>query len=763
MTQSDSGSQAVEQVRVRPYARLLTMLGEQLIKNDRIALVELIKNSYDADATRVEVDLINFGAKLASSEGSSIAITDDGDGMSEHIIRTDWLNPATPGKQDRKRVSGTSPGGRVLQGEKGIGRFAMFKLGSRVRMITRERDSAEEFVVELDLSFLDESSANAGAGQTHLFIEDVPVTLTRRPPIYFTAASGPGGATHGTRIEISSLRSTWSEKAVKGAFADVGRLQPLMPQVVDGTIPTASTTAGGSLDFLVRFLRDGEDLGLKLDQDLELRRLFDERAVLRVSGHFSEDQQTFVFLVNGHTSVVALDDPQIRGLWAYKRAFQTADVEPSDPSLSEESSGLSLNCGPFDFSFFVFDLTPQASVEYRLDPDEKERVKEHRIYLYRDGVRVLPYGDPDDDWLQLDVMRGTQGAGRTLSNDQVVGFVYISQERNPHLRDKTNREGLLETGSALRDFIALLQITIGHLRRSAYAPYLAGQEQRRGAASRRRQEVLRGFEELLTNSDLPSPVRTQLRQLHKAYAEERDYTEVRLERTEDLAGVGLSVESASHDIVAMANQALGHARAADKRAKDWHQEDLQLRSDTTSVVEGLSFVASRLDDVQGLFVSTRKGKRVLTPTDFVSRVYRMYSNAMRSSSIELKIDQVKPPMKVRTTDAALLQVLVNLFDNSIYWLTAARTRDPMIHVVADARANRLTFADNGPGVRLEDEPYIFEPFFSGKGEAGKGLGLYIARQVSTRSGFTIDLVSDPEHKVESGANFVLVFGDQSSG
>ena len=85
-----------ELVRVRPYARLLTMLGEQLIKNDRVALVELIKNSYDADATNV---LVSFdGLKVSGRRVSQVLVTDNGRGMTEDVIRKHWLNPATPTK-----------------------------------------------------------------------------------------------------------------------------------------------------------------------------------------------------------------------------------------------------------------------------------------------------------------------------------------------------------------------------------------------------------------------------------------------------------------------------------------------------------------------------------------------------------------------------------------------------------------------------------------------------------------------------------------
>src|SRR5699024_787184 len=94
------------------------------------------------------------------------------------------------------------------------------------------------------------------------------------------------------------------------------------------------------------------------------------------------------------------------------------------------------------------------------------------IYLYRDNVRVMPYGDPDDDWLKVDMTRGTVSAAEFLSNDQVVGCVYISQKGNPQLKDKTNREGLIENGKALGDFINILQLILKYQRKEPCAKYL---------------------------------------------------------------------------------------------------------------------------------------------------------------------------------------------------------------------------------------------------------------------------------------------------
>ena len=83
---------------IRPYARLLTMLGDQLIKNERIALVELIKNAYDADADRVEVRFEDFNKDMSHNADSRIVVRDDGSGMNLETVRTQWMNPAAPQK-----------------------------------------------------------------------------------------------------------------------------------------------------------------------------------------------------------------------------------------------------------------------------------------------------------------------------------------------------------------------------------------------------------------------------------------------------------------------------------------------------------------------------------------------------------------------------------------------------------------------------------------------------------------------------------------
>ena len=129
-----------EKLKIRPYARLLTMLGDQLIKNELIALTELVKNSYDADADFCNVKFCEFNEEKGKKNNSSIIVDDNGYGMSYDIITKHFLNPATPIKKKGKELR-KSKKGRICQGEKGIGRFSMLKLGRKVTIYSFRKSS----------------------------------------------------------------------------------------------------------------------------------------------------------------------------------------------------------------------------------------------------------------------------------------------------------------------------------------------------------------------------------------------------------------------------------------------------------------------------------------------------------------------------------------------------------------------------------------------------------------------------------------------
>lgn len=731
-----------EKLEYRPHARLLTMLGEQLIKNDRVALVEIVKNSYDADATEVVVDFRDFSADFTPGAKAEIVVTDNGVGMTPTLVSTAWMNPATPSKALRKQGEPATTRGRVLQGEKGIGRFATFKLGSVVTLSTRAEGRDDESTLIVDISSLDATESPERPDlRPDYYLDEVPALFDVSEPRVFDG-SEPVSSTHGTELRISKVRSAWSEKLVRDAYEDLDRLQPRM-WAADGG-PSVSA------DFAVRFLRDGRDLRLG-EMRSEVFESALRRAVLKVvNGTFDEKAREFRFSLDGRLETLSVDDAAVRGMKPFKEHFLTPPGEKKPrPDLIPEFS-----CGSFDFGFFVFDLDRLAPAEHALDSDQRTQVLNHRIYLYRDGVRVYPYGDADDDWLEIDRERGTESARSYLSNDQTVGYVAITQAGNPRLRDKTSREGLVDDGAAVADFKALTKTFVRYLRKR-YQPYLDSKLRARSFG--KREEKIDGLiDQIGRFPGLPDAARVPLDRLNKALLAEREVYNSRVARTEQLAGVGLSVEAASHDLILAGAEALRAGRRVVSML-----EMLDLRADPVYVaaktlVRHLEFIESRFGDVQGLFVSTRQRPAEQDVMMFVRRVAAIYARLHRDNGIQFEID-LGSDLRARVTEAAILQVLINLVDNATYWLMASIQTPRIIRVFTPDR-NTLAISDNGPGVAEADAPFIFEPFYSGKGETGKGLGLYIARQNGLREGFAVALEKLDDPRVLDGSTFVVRFG-----
>ena len=737
---------AKKNLKIRPYARLLTMLGDQLIKNERIALIELIKNAYDADSPWVRISFDGFGEEFEIYKDSKIVIEDAGDGMDVETIQKHWLNPATPEKKQRKAKKTRK--GRIIQGEKGIGRFAMLKLGRKISIVTRARGEDREHVIDYDFSRYDDEFLTEDGEEKELFIGDLDVSLeSRRPQVIRKGRIHLGTRArhrpaHGTRMEISDLKGSWSDAKAEKVYGDVTRLQSIFSG--NGSKPGAKHRE----DFEVWIYKDDQAKTYHRDYEEKLNILLKDRCVFEVAGGYEEEEQVFRFELGGKEQAIELRDP---GLAAF-RVF--ADYFGKKGEVLDKRGTA---CGSFRFHFFVFDFSSKAPAKYQLDKEDKQLIREHRIYLYRDGIRVYPYGEPDDDWLRIDMYRGTIAAGHFLSNDQVVGYVDITHKDNPKLKDKTNREGLIEEGDAAEDFIALLQVFLAYIRSKPYGRYRAGLEARtvqEAVATDSVRQMLGELKEAVETNRKASGLAAKLEKTYKA---ERQYLVRRAEITEELAGVGLSVETASHDIMAIMGKAL---ISLDGMVRDVMHDDLDqgaLEKELQSLRGMLSFIEAQLKDIQLLFKSSKQRRRNLKVKEIFDKVEHIYQRILKKEGIALSGREVGPPVIAKTTDAVLLQLLINLFDNAIYWLGLVSRKRKRIEVLLDGDRQQLIFADNGPGVDEDDAPYIFEAFYSGKGEEGRGLGLYIARRLLERNDYSIDLAELKSEKILPGASFVVNF------
>ncbi len=732
-----------KQLQIRPYARLLTMLGEQLIKNERIALIELIKNSYDADADWVKVTFQGFGDNYKIEPESKIIIEDNGHGMSQELIENHWLNPATPVKKRRKKTKDTTGKGRIIQGEKGIGRFAILKLGRRIDIISKTQEDMYEHHISYDFSRYDDDFLSENGIEKDLYIDDLSLTLLNRFPERFSPHELLFGArkkerlNHGTIIEITNLKGSWTEKKVESVYRDLTKLESIFSK-------------RENIDFEVSIYRDNEHQNFQEDYLEKLNFLLKERSVIKIeNGSFDSDTKEYRFTINGVEKTISILDPSITGLKVFKDRFGNAASELNDRQIE---------CGSFDFGFYVFDFSAQAPGKYRLDKDDKLIIRDHRIYLYRDNIRVYPYGEPDDDWLRIDAYRGTISAGHFLSNDQVVGFVNISQKNNQNLKDKTNREGLIDEGNATEDFITLLQSFLAYIRQKPYARYRKDIENKNDQDVFIRAQVQKEFDELKSAIGDNKAALNILSKAENEYKAEKRYLTRRAETTEELAGVGLSVETASHDIMGIMGKVFTNLDGLIRDLMSTDEIDKEeLLKELQSIRGGISFIEAQLKDIQLLFKSSKQRRKSIRIKEIVEKVERIYRRLLKKESIKFTINTLGAPLVAKTTDAVLLQLFLNLFDNAVYWLQQTSKSDKRIEILLDGNKCRMIFSDNGPGIDNDDAPYIFEPFYSGKGDEGRGLGLYIARQLLERNEYSIELAEIKSDKALSGANFVVNF------
>lgn len=735
---------------MRPYARLITMLGEQLVKNFNVALIEIIKNAYDADADEVTISLEDFGLKsdvntlfsdpdsdeIEQKKTSFVVICDNGSGMTEDVIKKHWLNPATPSKREAKESTDdrSKLKKRVLQGEKGIGRFALFKIGKKITITTRPENSDEEYVIIYDFSKYDEDFRKNNGD--YLFLDEVKIDFYTQKAVVITPDKKIWKKSHGTEIKIENLKdNNWDKQNIKSIQESIFKMRPIFE----------IKNKEGLYDFDVEFFINKQKIGYSFNQKQNsILELIENKPVLKILGNFDDVKKMYEFEVNNKHKILSLDSEEIKGLKAYKKEF----------SSLYKKVDRKLETGPFSFEFYFFDFVADLD-KYRVDKESRNIIKENRIYLYRDNIRVAPYGDSTDDWLGIDIFRGTGRAGDMPSNDQIIGRVSISNRTNKNLRDATNREGLL-VNTAQQELVFLIKLFLEYIHTKDYERYKNQKKQRRKKNLSTEYGVESRFSELKALVANNPVAVTAVEDIENQFSEERKALAKRLDIVEDLAGVGLSVESASHDMNMMMGRAMNLLDSLINSSNSESNKTIfSFKSDLETLRGEFSFVFDRLKNIQSMFISSKQRTKNVRVKDIFDKIVKIFDSLCKSYGIKIVVEEVGGPLVVKTTDAILMQVLINLFDNSIYWMNSYETKNKIIKVILDSKENKMIVADSGPGIHLDDLPYIFEEFYTGKGVDGRGMGLYIAKRLLERNDFSIYVES--KNKIETGANFVIDF------
>lgn len=730
----------------KPYARLMNILGDQLITDKIVAVIELLKNCYDADSPTAEIRFGNMGNigfnTLPLEEQAYIEIRDFGSGMSLQTIKNVWLRPATPDKLNKKKQKqARTPRGRVIQGEKGIGRFAIHKLGEKIELYTKANGENE---IKLLMDFSDYNPENANLFNqdisSYKLLEDVKnVWYVNDPPELLDYKSG-------TIIRIYNLREHWTVADYKNLYKNIQRLIP--PTDMNAT-----------------------SLGINIQRDFDISMFIDN------TPYSSEEVMTFDDVIERaqFTMIGAIDNNcNINFKYTSKAPQRVLEYSLNlmdNDVLSERGYNLTgikeiekterqPQCGSFCFTFYAFDLKkPDRTI---LNEDLKRFIKDNFVYVLRDGVRVYPYGEKGVDWLELDKKRSTIKAGQFISYNDLTGFVYISQENNPQLRDASNRQGIVNTDGAFDDFknlvTAATEIFNAEIKIDKYKVEL----QQKKYFNQTKSVLSSSFEELKNklNKINDKESLAAANKFISVYDKHLAVVEERMRTVEDLAGLGMAVEKSSHDTLRLLLLMRENIKGVIHNLKT-NSISIDDVIDFMNEIDGnLMLVYDDLQLIQPLFKIQRKAIKDVSILDSIKKVVKYFRYEF-TDKIETNIDKISTDFSVSTNEGAILQVLINLIDNSVYWLNETKRQNRKLFFEINSTERTLIIADNGNGVREDVAPFIFDEFVSMKAD-GRGLGLYIVKELLYRINAEIHLLSNRNDVILPGANFIIKFKQEEA-
>ena len=766
--------------RVKP--RLLRLLGDQLIRDANLAVFELVKNAYDADAAHCKVALEYPNNPLRAR----IEIEDDGCGMDEEILRNVWMMIGTDFRAEQRAANQRTPRfKRFPLGEKGLGRLSVHKLGRFIRLITRVK-GGDEFIVEFDWDRLENAED----------LRHAAVKLERRDPETF-----PGNK-HGTKVEVSRLRETWARGELRRLYRavnslcspykgptdfDVNLAAPGCESWLEGlfTSDKANQCAlyrikgwfeGSEAQFDYDFTpppgtenqltrRKEKIRSLKLEKregrrstPLDLSAVLLSSAAIKdvamliekltehadpiseylweklsvtvrrklnadtptgreakaaevalvdglnevISGELIYDASRFAAIVLSERSQQLLD-AQVKGD-ARKRLNRLllADAFPSEIFPGHE-------IGKVEFEFWMFDRDTSV---LKAVTDDVRGLKDYLdenggIRIYRDGIRVYDFGEPGNDWLNLDLRRVNTPTART-SNNQILGILRLDATKSSDLREKSNREGFIET-KAYADF------------RDAVISVLTNIEAEKIKDQRRLREVF--------GKGTGQKLFTKLTELRDALADRGVLAEVEPKLKEVEKELEIYREQLLH--AAVPGLSIGIMLHGAEKILDELREATRRKAEPERIKELIDRLYRAMRPVTNLLKNPAVAKTSASV---------LIKEAIFSTELRLKRHGIRlwdgtahgcADFKVDASKQMVVASIVNLVDNAIHWLDVKSPSEKVLLVstTMDLEGGpAIVVADNGPGFGKDDPEDLIAPFFSRR-NGGMGLGLYIVNEV----------------------------------
>lgn len=697
-----------DKVPFRIHPRVFAALGADLVTNDVVAVIELVKNSYDALATRVDV---RFGGDKGHPY---LDILDDGVGMDRQTIEQSWCVVATPYRQ---RNPVTIKGDRVrrVAGEKGLGRLSAARLGKRIDMLTR---AANEpcWQVTVDWSSLSsEDDLDTCFAACQRFTGRFPFADT------------------GTRVRILDLNSDWDEERVADLQDNLARLVSPFSKVDDFSIHLTPPDS------------------VKGEVAVEIAPPeFLNKPPYAIRGHVTA----------GGTAHARYEyDPISRGRPRKVAVTRTwSEVQESSETarnLKQEKP----ECGPFEFEIRAWDIGADDAQEIaeRYDiakVNVRKAIRTHKgISVYRDGILVLPKSDDARDWLGLDLRRISR-TGTRLSTSQIVGYVSISADENPDIEDTSDRERLASNRAVIafqEILMAVVRVLEGQRDEDRLKP---GDEVRLEAlldgvsADDLVEEVNALAEEGAVAQEAAVRVEAFNAKLHLV----RDALKKRFVYYSRLATVGTIAQMLVHEIRNRTTAIGRFLRTSQKEcpplAKSEFDSHFRLAESAVSALERLADTFAPLAS-RGF----RRGRRDSIVEESMERCLSFIEGDLKRT----KTVAARPKTgstRVAVDPGELDTIILNLLLNAVYWIPKSN-RAPRLEFslrrMQDGKRVRISISDSGIGVASEDAEKIFLPGVTRKPD-GIGMGLTVAAELVSDHGGKISLVQPGRL---GGATFAL--------
>ncbi|WP_192513201.1 sensor histidine kinase [Paenibacillus sp. 23TSA30-6] len=666
-------------------ARIISHLGERLISSSKVALLELIKNSYDAKSKFIEITI--------DQNKRELVIYDEGHGMDNKTIEDNWLVVGTANRLNNKEDQETDD---IPLGEKGLGRFSTMKLGNYLVLETSMVDSREIWKLEVDWSSFGYKS--------NKFLDEIENKLYSEPKKELGKSF--------TKITIRNLKDfvgdDWDEMKINEfIFLTAGKyINPFLD------LPRTFEIK------LVLINKHGKVTRSKVgDKDLVLFR----QAHHEIEGKYDNGKITYGYVVRRKGQVVESGKDAIL-------------LDSKNVVLDKDQEGY---IGNFSFRFFVFNRSRLKEIT---GFENTSRIREvlNRYtggpMIFRDGFRIFPYGESSDDWLELNKQKFRKGR-TSIIGEQTAGYISLNSNKSPFLVDQTNREGLVNNRSyenfrqvILNVFWTLLQILIRN----------DPKETSKTITQTARDSVL-NIESVVNKMQKSGRITDNEVKLiiNDSKKIEKGIKEIkrREQALVETAAIGMTSMQIAHEIHNFLHKIMSilyQLKEKSQSSQDFDLLEMNLKSLRTMV--------SQIDEQA---VTLRRAKSSVN----LVKELQLIANTMRSvvekseTAIKISVKCNLEQLRVKVNKGLLIQLFDNLILNSIYWIDSLKPSDGTnlgrieVEIYEDGT---VLYYDNGPGISKNDAEAIFEPFFSRK-EGGKGLGLFISREIAAFHNISFEL------------------------